>query len=73
MLVLTRKQGKSVVIRIPPSSEPREVRLIVDRIEKPQNGQPSARMMFETDARDIVILREELIERSKDAHDTKLD
>lgn len=67
MLVLTRKQGKAVVIRIPPSSEPREIRLIVDRIAKPPDGQPSARLVFKAVDRGIVILRSELIEGGKDA------
>lgn len=67
MLVLTRKQGTSVVIRIPPSNELREVRIIVDRIIKSTEGNASARMVFKSDDRDIMILRNELIEGGKDA------
>ena len=67
MLVLTRKQGTSVVIRIPPSKESREVRIIVDRIIKSTAGNASARMVFTSDDRDIVILRNELIKGGKDA------
>lgn len=68
MLILTRKQGTSVVVQIPPCSEPRELKFIVDRITAGENVKPSVRLAFSADV-SITILRSELVEKEHDAHD----
>lgn len=62
MLMLTRKTGQEIHIRIPPSSEVRHMRIVVDRITSQSGG---IRLGLDADET-IKILRAELLEVSND-------